>query len=62
MCQIDRSDLNSVSMRHIGSKYADVSPYGNIFKLLLSCLLLLPLIQTRKRKVSEDDKCYDFRI
>ena len=62
MCHIDRADLNIVTMRHIGSKYADVSPYYNTFKLLLSELLLLPLIQARKRKVSDDDKCYNFHI
>ena len=62
MCYIDRADLNIVTMRHIGSKYADVSPQGNIFKVLLSELVFLPLIQTRKRKVSDDDKCYDSRI
>ena len=39
MCHIDRADLNIVTTRHIGSKYADVSPYGNIFKVLLSELI-----------------------
>ena len=55
MCHIERADLNIVTTRHIGSKYADV-------KLFLSELLLLPVIQARKRKVSDDDKCYNFRI
>ena len=62
MCHVDRADLDIVTMRHIGSKYADVSPQGNIFKVLLSELVFLPLIQTRKRKVSDDDKCYNFHI
>ena len=36
MCHIDRADLNIVTTRHIGSKYADVSPYGNIFKQVVT--------------------------
>ena len=57
---INRIDLNIVTMRHVGSKYASVNIYVNIFKLLhldIFFCTLLPLIPTRKRKVNDAKKC-----